>query len=126
MGGYKRILVVEDDTTRQIVLKDIAQKIDVLGDCYLTDNLDDAKAYIVDHDDVDLVIMGWEFPTSIANRVVEKNGEELLRFVKNCQIKAVVCSMCATELAHDPDLSGTPLVMPVPFDSLEERIKQYL
>ncbi|MBQ6354887.1 response regulator [Candidatus Saccharibacteria bacterium] len=120
--GYKRILIVEDDMPRQLTLKSAAEKLDVLADIYVTDNLDEAKSYISGHSDTELVIMGWDFPASISSMIVEENGEELLRFVKNCGIKAVVCSNRAEQLRDDPELSGTPLILPIPLGTVEERL----
>ena len=125
--GYKRILIVEDDMPRQSTLKTAAERLDVLADIYVTDNLEDAKSYISGHSDVELVIMGWDFPTSIANMMIkEENGEKLLRFVKNCGIKAVVCSNRAEQLKKDPELSGTPVILPIPLGAIEERLKERL
>ena len=125
--GYRKILVVEDDMTRRIVLEEIVKRIEILGNHYITDNVDDAKSYIDLNDDVDLVIMGWELPASIAYPIADaENGRELLRFVKSRNIKSIICSTRATELSKDTEFATTPTILPNPFDSLESRIKDYL
>ena len=125
--GYRKILVVEDDMTRRIVLEEIVKRIEILGNHYITDNVSDAKSYIDLNDDVDLVIMGWELPASIADPIADaENGRELLRFVKSHNIKSIICSTRATELSKDTEFATTPIILPNPFDSLEGRIKDYL
>lgn len=126
MMGWKRILIVEDDMPRQLTLKTAAERLDVLADIYTTDNLADAKDYIERHDDTELVLMGWDFPKSISETIVEENGEELLRFAKERNIKTVVCSNRAKQLKDDPELAGTPLILPIPLGAVGERLKECL
>lgn len=125
--GYKRILAVADDLVCRTFLEGDISQIDTLADKYITDNLDDAKAYITNNEDVELVILPWAFSTSLTDHSTEGNGEILLKFAKNCGIKTVVYMDPEDRAMIDSSkLSEAIVVDADPFDSLVKRILKYL
>lgn len=124
--AYRKILLVEDEPTRKIVLEDAVKQIDPIADRYIVDNLEEAKDYLSGNR-VDLVILGWDFPTSKQDRIVEQNGPKLLDYIEKQQrgIKTIVCSSCATELLRG-ERTGVPMVMPTPFDGLADRLRIFM
>lgn len=125
--AYSKILIVEDDPTREIMLKNAATIIDALADCYSVKNLSQAKSYIEQNSDISLLIMGWELPVDMATPFAEsKNGSILLQIAKERKIKTIVCSSQEPWIKDSSELKGTPVISPTPFETLDKRIKELL
>ena len=121
-----RILIVEDDAPRRTSLEKAAENLWFVSlekkSLISVDNLHDATAEINGYHPFDLVIMGWDFPTSRKDCEIKENGGKLLELVRERGLQAIVCTNRADQLTKD-ELCGTSVISPVPFGSIEDRLR---
>lgn len=125
--AQKKVLIVTGEMTQQIVFKNSINSILPLDETYVAANLDDAESYLHNNDDVELVLLEWEFPPKCGSPASEKLGGRLLKFIANLNrsIKTIVCSVSL----YDSDLRDFPeakLVISVPYNSLPDRLRAAL
>ena len=126
--SYKTIVIAASDTPKIFTFKDAAQKVDPLCDVYVAETADEARNYIGQHkENVDLVIMDWRLKEGmLSTSATEDGGKLLLEFLKDREIKPVVCSDDAERLAKEDGFEDIPVVSTDSLDKFEERLKEYL